>query len=163
MVNLQCRAVSRCPYSGSVSMIECQTRSVNITRLYPELLHQTAGYAHVTLVDSGRLAVLAGQCPLDRDARLVGRDDVVAQVDQVVENAKAALETAGARPENVIRSVIYVVSDDSSVLSTVWDRVTSSVIGTAFTTASTLLGVSTLGYRGQLVELDLTAALPSLG
>ncbi len=59
--------------------------------------------------------------------------------------------------------MIYVVSDDSSVLSTVWDRLTSSLIGTAFTTASTLLGVSTLGYRGQLVELDLTAALPSLG
>ncbi len=69
-----------------------------ITRLYPEPLHQTAGYAHVTLVDSGWLAVLAGQCPLDRDARVVGRDDIVAQVDQVVENAKTALEAAGGQP-----------------------------------------------------------------
>ncbi|MDR3032536.1 MAG: RidA family protein, partial [Kitasatospora sp.] len=27
-------------------------------------------------------------------------------------------------------------------------------------TASTLLGVTALGYTGQLVEIDLTAALP---
>jgi hypothetical protein len=34
-----------------------------------------------------------------------------------------------------------------------------SVIGSAFTTASTLLGVTRLGFSGQLVEVDLTAAL----
>ena len=63
-------------------------------------------------------------------------------------------------PQDVIRSVIYVVSDDPGVLSAVWDRLTSSDIGPAFTTASTLLGVTALGYRGQLLEVDLTAALP---
>ena len=52
------------------------------------------------------------------------------------------------------------MSDDPAVLSAVWDRLTASVIGPAFTTASTLLGVAALGYRGQLVEVDLTAALP---
>jgi hypothetical protein len=30
----------------------------------------------------------------------------------------------------------------------------------AFTSASTLLGVAALGYPGQLLEIDLTAALP---
>jgi hypothetical protein len=30
----------------------------------------------------------------------------------------------------------------------------------AFTTASTVLGVAQLGVPGQLVELDVTAALP---
>jgi enamine deaminase RidA (YjgF/YER057c/UK114 family) len=133
---------------------------VDLTRINPERLHQTAGYAHVTIVDSGRLAVLAGQCPLDRDEQVVGHGDVLAQVDQVAANAAEALAAAGATPQDVIRSVIYVVSDDPSVLSAVWDRVTASVIGPAFTTASTLLGVAALGYRGQLVEIDLTAALP---
>jgi hypothetical protein len=32
-------------------------------------------------------------------------------------------------------------------------------IAAAFTSASTLLGVARLGFPGQLVELDLTAAL----
>jgi len=131
-----------------------------ITRLNPERLHPTAGYAHITIVDAGRLAVLAGQCPLDRDARLVGCGDILAQVDQVVANATEALAAAGTRAENVVRSVIYVVSEDPGVLSNVWDRLTGSSIGPAFTTASTLVGVAALGYRGQLVEVDLTAALP---
>ena len=131
-----------------------------IIRLNPERLHQTAGYAHVTVVDSGRLAVLAGQCPLNRDEQVVGHGDILAQVDQIVANAREALAAAGATPEDVIRSVIYVVSDDPGVLSAAWDRLTASDIGPAFTTASTLLGVTALGYRGQLVEVDLTAALP---
>jgi enamine deaminase RidA (YjgF/YER057c/UK114 family) len=132
---------------------------MSITRLDPEQLHKTAGYAHITIVDPARLAVLAGQCPLDHDGHLVGREDVLAQVDQVVANAMVALAAAGAPAENVIRSVIYVVSDDPTVLSAVWDRLNGSVLGPAFTTASTLLGVAALGYRGQLVEVDLTAAL----
>lgn len=131
-----------------------------IIRLNPERLHQTAGYAHVTIVGSGRLAVLAGQCPLDRDERLVGQNDILAQCDQVAANAREALAAAGAAPQDVIRSVIYVLSDDPGVLSAVWDHFTASEIGPAFTTASTLLGVAALGYRGQLVEVDLTAALP---
>jgi enamine deaminase RidA (YjgF/YER057c/UK114 family) len=133
---------------------------VAIIRFNPERLHPTAGYSHVTIVDSGRLAVLAGQCPLDSDEQLVGRDDVLAQSDQVAANAREALSAVGAAPEDVIRSVIYVVSDDPSVLSAVWDRLTASEIGPAFTTASTLLGVAALGYQGQLVEVDLTASLP---
>jgi enamine deaminase RidA (YjgF/YER057c/UK114 family) len=132
---------------------------VAIIRLNPGQLHQTSGYAHVTIVDSGRLAVLAGQCPLDRDEQVVGGGDVLAQADQVAANAREALAAAGAAPEDVVRSVIYVVSDDPGVLSAVWDRLTASAIGPAFTTASTLLGVAALGYRGQLVEVDLTAAL----
>jgi enamine deaminase RidA (YjgF/YER057c/UK114 family) len=131
-----------------------------ITRLNPERLHRTAGYAHVTLVDAGSFAVLAGQCPLDHDASLVGRGDVLSQVDQIVANASEALAAAGTSAENVVRSVIYVVSDDPGVLSSVWDRLTGSSIGPAFTTASTLLGVAALGYRDQLVEVDLTATVP---
>lgn len=58
-----------------------------------------------------------------------------------------------------MRTVIYVVTPDADVLSAVWDRFVESEIGKAFTTASTLLGVAQLGYPGQLVELDVTAAL----
>lgn len=136
------------------------TTPEQITRINPEQLHATPGYHHVTMVPAGRTAYLAGQCPLDRSGAVVAPDDLMAQVDQVAANAAAALSAVGASPEQVVRSVIYVVSDDSGVLAEVWQRLTSSVIGPAFTTASTLLGVSCLGFRGQRVELDLTAALP---
>jgi enamine deaminase RidA (YjgF/YER057c/UK114 family) len=137
-----------------------------ITRINPDQLHRTPGYHHITIVESGRLAFLAGQCPLDPDGTVVGIDDATAQVDlavqveQVATNALIALTAAGAAPEHVVRSVIYVASGDNAVLSAVWRMFTESAIGPAFTTASTLLGVAQLGFRGQLVELDLTAALP---
>jgi enamine deaminase RidA (YjgF/YER057c/UK114 family) len=133
--------------------------SERITRVNPPGLHPTAGYSHVTVVEAGRTAYLAGQCPLTVSGTVVAPDDVLAQVDQVVANAVSALSAIGARPEHVVRSVIYVVSQSATTLPAVWDRFVASELGPAFTTASTLLGVAALGYRDQLVELDLTAAL----
>lgn len=131
-----------------------------ITRLNPAHLHPTPGYSHVTVVEAGRTAYLAGQCPLDPSGAVASGLD--AQVDQVVANALAALAAAGAGPDQVVRSVIYVVSDERAVLGAVWERLNASPLAPGFTTASTLLGVAQLGFTGQLVELDLTAALAPL-
>ncbi|MFH8475326.1 RidA family protein [Streptomyces sp. NPDC018000] len=131
-----------------------------ITRINPAELHAPPGYHHITVVEAGRTAFLAGQCPLDRSGELVGPGDLDAQIDQVAANAAAALSAVGSRPDHVVRSVIYVVSGDVAVLGAAWQRLTGSVIGPAFTTAGTLLGVAQLGFPGQLIEVDLTAALP---
>ncbi len=132
----------------------------HIVRLNPESLHETPGYHHVTVVQQGRIAYLAGQCPLDRTGTLVGDGDITVQVDQIIANSLAALAAAGARPRDVVRSVIYVVSSETPVLGQVWRQLTQSELGPALASASTLLGVAQLGFSGQLVELDLTAALP---
>jgi enamine deaminase RidA (YjgF/YER057c/UK114 family) len=132
--------------------------AVTIRRQNPPALHATPGYHHVTTTEARRTVYLAGQCPLAPDATVVP-GDVLAQVDQVVANTAIALTAAGATPDDVVRTVVYVVTSDRATLSAVWDRFTTSEIATAFTAASTLLGVAQLGYPGQLVELDVTAAL----
>jgi enamine deaminase RidA (YjgF/YER057c/UK114 family) len=134
--------------------------NARITRINPEPLHKTPGYHHVTIVEAGRTAYLAGQCPLGPSGDLVGERDLDAQIDQVVANSCLALAAAGAGPEDVVRSVIYVVSDETPVLAGAWARLNDSPLAPAFSTASTLLGVARLGFRGQLIEVDLTAALP---
>lgn len=131
-----------------------------ITRINPEQLHETPGYHHITVVEAGRTAYLAGQCPLDRNGDLVGSGSLETQVDQVVANALTALAAVRAQPQHVVRSVIYVRSDERDVLGAAWRRLTDSALGPAFTTASTLLGIAQLGFAGQLVEVDLTVALP---
>lgn len=128
-----------------------------ITRLNPPELHSTPGYHHVTIVEPGPVAYLAGQCPLDRAGNIAA--ELPAQIDQVVANSLAALSAAGAGPADVVRSVVYVVSTESTVLAAAWRQLTESALAPAFSTASTLLGVAALGFRGQLVELDLTAAV----
>ena len=134
--------------------------SARITRINPEQLHKTPGYHHVTVVEAGRTAYLAGQCPLDSSGSLVGPGSVDLQIDQISANSLEALTAVGAEPQHVVRSVIYVCSSDTDALGAAWRRLTESVIGPAFTTASTLLGVTQLGFSGQLVEVDLTVALP---
>jgi enamine deaminase RidA (YjgF/YER057c/UK114 family) len=131
---------------------------MRINRVQPDGMHPTPGYHHVTIVQAGQTIYLAGQCPLDPSGALVGADDLMAQVDQVVANALVALSAADAAPGDVVRSVIYVASDERADLAAVWARLNASSIAEAFTTASTLLGVTTLGFPGQLVEVDLTAA-----
>ena len=131
-----------------------------LEKFNPAGVHEPPGYSHVTITSAGRLAHLAGQCPLDVTGKVVGPGDYAAQTDQVIANCLAVLAAAGAKPADVARSVIYVVSTESAVLAGVWDRLMASELAPAFTTASTLLGVAALGFGGQLVEIDLTAALP---
>jgi enamine deaminase RidA (YjgF/YER057c/UK114 family) len=130
-----------------------------IEKFNPPNVHEPAGYSHVTITSAGRLAHLAGQCPLDLHGQVVGVGDHDAQTDQVVTNCLAVLAAAGATPADVVRSIIYVVSHDSRVLAAVWNRLQDSALAPAFTAASTLLGVTVLGYPNQLIEIDLTAAL----
>ena len=132
-----------------------------IYKFNPSTVHEPDGYSHVTISSSGRLAHLAGQCPVGIAGEVVGEPgDYDAQTAQVITNCLAVLAAAGAAPADVVRSVVYVVSADSAVLSSVWRQLTASPLAEAFSTASTLLGVASLGYQGQLVEIDLTAALP---
>jgi enamine deaminase RidA (YjgF/YER057c/UK114 family) len=133
-------------------------RGVTIERSNPDGLHATPGYHHVTRVQADTLIYLAGQCPLESSGELAA-GGLKGQTAQVIANILTALKSAGATPENVVRTVIYVASSDRSELGAVWTQLNESPLAPAFTTASTLLGVAQLGFTGQLVEIDVTAAL----
>jgi enamine deaminase RidA (YjgF/YER057c/UK114 family) len=132
-----------------------------IERQNPPGLHVPPGYHHVTVLRAAATVHLAGQCPLDADGVLVGAGDVTAQAEQVARNIVLALASVGATPADVVRAVIYVVTKDRATLSAVWSALRSTPAGDAVTGAATLLGVTQLGFPGQLVEVDITAALPT--
>jgi len=133
-------------------------RSVTISRSNPDGLHQTPGYHHVTKVQAGTLIYLAGQCPLTPAGELA-EGGLSGQTAQVIDNILTALDAAGAGPDDVVRTVIYVNSSDRDELAAVWTQLNESPLAPAFKSASTLLGVAQLGFTGQLVEIDVTAAL----
>jgi enamine deaminase RidA (YjgF/YER057c/UK114 family) len=64
-----------------------------------------------------------------------------------------ALAEAGAAPEDLLKTTIYVVGEERSDLVRAW-TVVSERLGRA---PSTLLGVSFLGYPDQLVEIEAIA------
>jgi len=131
---------------------------VTIERTNPAGLHPTPGYHHVTKVRADTLVYLAGQCPLQPSGELA-EGGLEGQTAQVIDNILTALEAAGATPDDVVRTVIYVASSDRDELGAVWTQLNASPLAPAFTTASTLLGVAQLGFTDQLVEIDVTAAL----
>lgn len=131
---------------------------MTIERTNPAGLHPTPGYHHVTKVRADTLVYLAGQCPLQPSGELA-EGGLEGQTAQVIDNILTALEAAGATPDDVVRTVIYVASSDRDELGAVWTQLNASPLAPAFTTASTLLGVAQLGFTDQLVEIDVTAAL----
>jgi enamine deaminase RidA (YjgF/YER057c/UK114 family) len=103
------------------------------------------------------LVFAAGACPLDADGNVVAPGDREAQAAQAADNLLAALGEAGAGPESLLKTTVYVVADERADLVRVWD-VVSTRLGR---TPSTLLGVSFLGYPEQLVEVEAVAFVDS--
>ncbi|MBA3717824.1 MAG: RidA family protein [Actinobacteria bacterium] len=99
------------------------------------------------------LVFTAGACPLDENGEVVSPGDVVGQAERTLENLLAALQEAGVGTDSLLKTTIYVAAEDRSDLVRVWE-VVAARLGRA---PSTLLGVSLLGYPGQLVEIEAVA------
>jgi enamine deaminase RidA (YjgF/YER057c/UK114 family) len=125
-----------------------------IERINAPGLSDPPGYSHAVVASGERLVVTAGAVPLDADGNLVGHGDYVAQTRQVVDNLELALRAAGARGEDVLKTTVYVVTGDRADLAAVWRVIQESGMAAA---ASTLLGISLLGYEAQLVEVEAIA------
>ena len=125
-----------------------------IERINAPGLSDPPGYSHAVVASGGRLVVTAGAVPLDADGNLVGHGDYAAQTRQVLDNLGLALGVAGTRGGDVLKTTVYVVTGDRADLAAVWRVVQESEMAAA---ASTLLGVSLLGYEGQLVEVEAIA------
>lgn len=120
-------------------------------------------YAHAAVLDRGeRLVVTAGAVPLDGEGNLVGAGSVSEQTAAVIANLEAALRSAGSSLQGVIQTRVYVVAEDRSDLVAAWDVIRESRLSDG-PHCSSLLGVSMLGYTGQLVEIEAlaVASLPA--
>jgi enamine deaminase RidA (YjgF/YER057c/UK114 family) len=122
-------------------------------------LYQETGYAYTAIAGRGSLIFAAGACPIDEDGKVAGGADYVAQARHTVANLRIALAAAGASLADVLKTTVYVIAAEKADLVAVWD-----VVHEAFgdiEPPSTLLGVSMLGYPGQLVEIEAIAQLPA--
>ncbi len=124
----------------------------------PSGLTPDVPYAYTSVVPAGWLLVFtAGSCPLDPSGVTVRPGDVVGQAEQVMDNLEAALRHAGARLSDVVKTTVYVASAAHEDLLSAWNVVHDRLGG--LEPPSTLLGVSALGWPGQLVEVEAVAAI----
>lgn len=121
-------------------------------------LTDRAPYAYAAVArDVNRLVFTAGACPLDAEGNPVSIGDIAGQTEQVMANLTVALSAAGAELTDVVKTTVYVATQNQADLLAAWEIV-SRHFG-AHDAPSTLLGVSVLGYRDQLVEVEAIAAL----
>jgi enamine deaminase RidA (YjgF/YER057c/UK114 family) len=122
-------------------------------------LAQTVDYAYAATAEAPVRSVwVAGACPLDASGETVAAGDYAGQAHQVMRNLVTALEGAGAALTDVAKTTVYVASTQQQDLVTVWS-VYREYMG-SHDVPSTLLGVTVLGYRDQLVEVEAVAVLP---
>jgi enamine deaminase RidA (YjgF/YER057c/UK114 family) len=123
----------------------------------PDLTDQ-AQYAYASVARGvSRLVFTAGACPLDSEGKTVSVGDIAGQAEKVMANLTVALNAAGAELTDVVKTTVYVATQNREDLLAAWEIV-SRHFG-AHDVPSTLLGVSVLGYRDQLVEVEAIAAL----
>lgn len=94
---------------------------------------------------------------MNTDGSTAGIGDYAAQAAKAIENMRIALGAAGAGMENVISTRVLVASSSQDDLVSAWE-----VVRDAFgehNVPSTLLGVTVLGYKDQLVEIEAVAAV----
>lgn len=118
-----------------------------------------ASYAHAADVGMG-IVVTAGACPVDKSGTVTGGNDVRRQTEVALANLATALEDAGTDFSRVVKTTVYVVVPADETLAHIrldetWETVRAAFADTR--PASTLLGVSRLGYPGQLVEVEALA------
>ena len=126
-----------------------------VTLIRSDRLFPGAPYAYAARASQGDLIFTAGACPLDEQGQVVAPGDVSAQMRQALGNLRTALQESGAMIEDVLKTTVYVASDDRGDLVTAWNEVAGFFGG--HDVPSTLLGVTILGYPGQLVEIEATA------
>ena len=127
--------------------------------IHNQQLAQTVDYAYAATAEAPVRSVwVAGACPLDTNGETVAAGDYAGQAHQVMRNLVTALAGAGAALTDLVKTTVYVASTHRQDLVTAWNVYLEYMGG--HDVPSTLLGVTVLGYRDQLVEVEAVAVLP---
>ena len=107
-------------------------------------------------VVAGGFVYVSGIVPVDGEGRLVGGEDVVAQVRHVFDTMRVVLHAAGSGFEHVVKVTLFLTDiDDRPRIN----PVRQEVFGTT-RPASTLVEVPRLAVDGAKVEIECVALVP---
>jgi enamine deaminase RidA (YjgF/YER057c/UK114 family) len=119
----------------------------------------TAGYSHVAEVTGGKIVYIAGQVAIDKAGTLVGKDDFRAQVQQVFENLKAAVEAAGGDSHSIIKLNYYCAESVDPAQVPIVREIRDKYVNTANPPTSTFVVVKRLVRPEWLIEVDAVAVV----
>ena len=132
--------------------------TTSIELLRPDGLVQSPAFSHVAVIPPGATQIhVGGQNAVDAGGRLVGGDDVVAQVEQVMENLQTALAAAGATLADLVSVTVLLV--DGVDIDAAYGPAAAALAGSPAPPLVTATRVPGLAVPGALVELSAVAAV----
>jgi len=112
-------------------------------------------YSHAVSLEGGRLVFISGQLARNKQGETVGKGDMAAQLRQVGENLKLALQAAGASLDDIVKITTYVTDIDEFFKHV---EVRAEYFGNAMPT-STTVEVRRLAHPDMLVEIEAIAVV----
>jgi enamine deaminase RidA (YjgF/YER057c/UK114 family) len=131
----------------------------SVRYINPDSLNKNPAFTNVVVVEGNvRTVHIGGQDAINASGEIVGKGDIVAQVEQILANVRAALAAGGAGPEHIIKWNIYIVEGQPlqagfAAFQNAWPQ-------TPNPPAITGVFVSALAHPDFLVEMDAVAVVP---
>lgn len=131
-----------------------------VEKVQPKQLHQRVVnghmlYHHVVVTTGGKFVFISGQLARNSEGVIVGPRDMRAQIKQVGENLKAALESVGATLADLVKTTTYVTDIDEFFKHV---DVRQDYLGAGLP-ASTTVEVRRLSHPDLVVEIEAVALL----
>lgn len=134
--------------------------SVGRVAISPTGWKAPSGYAH-GVAASGRLIVTAGQVGWNPRTAQFESDDFAEQTAQALRNIVEILQSAGARPEHIVRLTWFVTNRDEYVKARKPIGAAYKEIFGRYYPAMSVIAVSALVEPRAKVEIEATAVLPA--
>ena len=109
----------------------------------------------VEVTSSDRTLYCSGQTSVDENGTPLHPGDMVAQLNQAVDNLEAVLADAGMTLENVVRLNLYTTDVDA--LFGALEETGQRVAEAGLKQCGTLLGVQRLAFPELMIEIEATA------
>lgn len=131
-------------------------RNIHPEKLPKRVVSGHVLYSPVVTAEDCRLVFVSGLLSRDSTGNIVGTGDMGAQIAQVGENLRVALEAAGASLDDLVRTTTYVTDIDEFFRHA---DVRQRYFGKALPT-STTVEVRRLSHPDFMVEIEAFAAIP---
>jgi len=130
------------------------------TTILPEGWKAPIGYANAILAEPGRTLYLAGHVGWTAQQEFES-DALVPQFEQALKNILAILETAGGRPQHIVRITAFCIARDEYLASRrELGRIWRTLIGDHYPAMSMIFVADLLDHPGK-IELEATAVIPN--
>jgi 2-iminobutanoate/2-iminopropanoate deaminase len=122
----------------------------------PDLWKPFGAFSMMKIQGPGRIVHLKGQVALDRDGRVVGANDMRAQVRQTLENIRTALASVGGEMADIVSLTQYATDIEQFMLA---GDVRKEFLAEPFPVTTTVQ-VSRLYRPDLMIEITAIAEIP---